>query len=157
MLLAFNKLCPHEAYFSLMVGSLLSKLHKEDPILHVATPKTGGNKNKPWTHSTPLKQNTCILLYILVWNSFFWPIYALWPKWKSRFRTCPCHKIYRVEAVCLSNHTLKITIFVNMLNVRQFRENLMFCQKKSLCKYMTHIIVIIWPTPHFAFIQWIFI
>ena len=37
--------------------SKLSKLHKKDPILHVATTfslKQGGNKNKPWTHSTPL-------------------------------------------------------------------------------------------------------
>ena len=32
---------------------------------------------------------------------------------KSRYLTCPCHKIYRVEAVDLksSNYTLKITIF----------------------------------------------
>ena len=32
---------------------------KKDPILHVATtifPKTRGNKNKPWTHFTPLKE-----------------------------------------------------------------------------------------------------
>ena len=31
---------------------------KKDPILHVATTfsrKQGGNKNKSWTHSTPLK------------------------------------------------------------------------------------------------------
>ena len=35
--------------------SKLSKLHKEDPISHASTtifPKTRGNKNKPWTHST---------------------------------------------------------------------------------------------------------
>ena len=39
-----------------------------------------------------------------------------WQKWKSRFLTCSCHKIYRVEAVGLSisNYTLKITAFVNM-------------------------------------------
>ena len=38
--------------------SKLSKSHKKDPILHVATTfslKQGGNKNKPWTHFTPLK------------------------------------------------------------------------------------------------------
>ena len=37
-------------------------------------------------------------------------------KRKSKFSTCPCHKIYRVEAVGLksSNYALKITIFVNM-------------------------------------------
>ena len=38
-----------------------------------------------------------------------------WQKWKSWFRTCPCHKIYRVEAVVLSLFQLlylKITIYV---------------------------------------------
>ena len=32
-----------------------------------------------------------------------------WQKWKSRFLSCPCHKIYREEAVGLKNlnHTLK--------------------------------------------------
>ena len=36
-----------------------------------------------------------------------------WQKWKSTFLTCPCHKIYREEAVGLksSNYTLKIKIF----------------------------------------------
>ena len=49
---------------------------------------------------------------------------------KRRFLTCPCHKIYREEAVSLthSNFTLKITIFVNMGNLGQFRENLIFFQ-----------------------------
>ena len=53
-----------------------------------------------------------------------------WQKWKSIFLTCPCHEIYRVEAVGLknSNYTLKIKIFVNMWNLGQFRENLIFCQ-----------------------------
>ena len=39
-------------------------------------------------------------------------------------------KIYREEAVGLkkSNYTLKITIFVNMWNLEQFRENLIFSQ-----------------------------
>ena len=42
----------------------------------------------------------------------------------------PCHEIYREEAVGLksSNYTLKITIFVNMWNLGQFRENLIVCQ-----------------------------
>ena len=38
--------------------SILSKLHKKDPILHVTNyifPKTRGNKNKQWTHSTAVK------------------------------------------------------------------------------------------------------
>ena len=51
-------------------------------------------------------------------------------KKKSRFLTSPYHKIYRVEDVGLksSNYTLQITIFVNMWNLGQFRENLIFCQ-----------------------------
>ena len=51
-----------------------------------------------------------------------------WQKWESTFLTCPCHKICREEAVGLKsyNYTLKITIFVNMWNLGQFLENLIF-------------------------------
>ena len=44
------------------------------------------------------------------------------PKMKSRFLTCPCHKIDRVEAVglFLSIYTFKIKIFVSMWNLEQF-------------------------------------
>ena len=43
----------------------------------------------------------------------------------------PAIKLYRVEAVGLSLYiyTFKITIFVNMWNLGQFRENLIFCLK----------------------------
>ena len=53
-----------------------------------------------------------------------------WQKWKRVFLTCPCNKIYRDEAVGLKSckYTLKIMIFVNMWNLGQFRENLIFCQ-----------------------------
>ena len=36
-----------------------------------------------------------------------------WQKWKRVFLTCPCHKIYRDEAVGLKSckYTWKITIF----------------------------------------------
>ena len=53
-----------------------------------------------------------------------------WQKWKRVFLTCPCHKIYRDEAVGLKNckNTWKITIFVKMWNLGQNRENLIFCQ-----------------------------
>ena len=39
-----------------------------------------------------------------------------WQKWKRVFPTCPCHKIYRDEAVGLKSYkyTWKITIFVKM-------------------------------------------
>ena len=50
-------------------------------------------------------------------------------KWKRVFLTWPCHKIYRDEAVCLKSckYAWKITIYVNMCNLGQFRENLIFC------------------------------
>ena len=53
-----------------------------------------------------------------------------WQKWKRVFLTCPCHEIYRDEAVGLKNckNTWKNTIFVKMWNLGQYRENLIFCQ-----------------------------
>ena len=53
-----------------------------------------------------------------------------WQKWKRVFLTCPCHEIYRDEAVVLKSckYTWKITIFVKMWNLGQYRENLMFCE-----------------------------
>ena len=62
------------------------------------------------------------------------------------------YEIYRDEAVglksCKYRPTLKITIFVNMKNLGQFRENLIFCQNyliedriyKFFCIRVTHII-----------------
>ena len=53
-----------------------------------------------------------------------------WQKWKRVFLTCPCHKIYRDGAVGLKSckYTWKITIFVKMWTLGQYRENLIFCQ-----------------------------
>ena len=53
-----------------------------------------------------------------------------WQKWKRVFLTCPCHEIYRDEAVGLKSckNTWKLTIFVKMWNLGQYRENLIFCQ-----------------------------
>ena len=53
-----------------------------------------------------------------------------WQKWKRELLTCHCHKIYRDEAVGLKSckNTWKITIFVKMWNLGQYRENLIFCQ-----------------------------
>ena len=53
-------------------------------------------------------------LYLI--NCFLLAVHN-WQKWKSRFLTCLCHKIYRIEAVSLksSNYTLKLTIFVNAI------------------------------------------
>ena len=53
-----------------------------------------------------------------------------WQKWKRVFLTCPCHEIYRDEAVGLKSckYTWKSMIFVKMWNLGQYRENLIFCQ-----------------------------
>ena len=53
-----------------------------------------------------------------------------WQKWKRAFLTCPRHEIYRDEAVGLKSckYTWKITIYVNMWNLGQFHENLIFFQ-----------------------------
>ena len=53
-----------------------------------------------------------------------------WQNWKRVFLTCPCHEIYKDEAVGLNSckYTWKITIYVNMWNLGQFRESLIFCQ-----------------------------
>ena len=46
-----------------------------------------------------------------------------WPKWKRVFLACPGHSIYRDEAVSLKGckYTWKITIFVKMWNLGQYR------------------------------------
>ena len=54
-------------------------------------------------------------------------------KKKRVFLTCHCHEIYRDEADDLKSfkYTLKITIYmiyVNIWNLGQLRENLIFCQ-----------------------------
>ena len=73
------------------------------------------------------------------------------PIWKSRFFTRPCHRAEDVDA-SLSNHTFKITIFVSMCNLEQFRvkndilsitawfkfESINLCA----CTYVTFMIVI---------------
>ena len=60
-----------------------------------------------------------------------WPLTGgNWQKWKRVFLTCPCHKIYRDEAIGLKSckYTWKITKFVKMGNLGQYHENLIFGQ-----------------------------
>ena len=92
--------------------SKLSKLHKKDPILHVTTSLKQGETR---TNSVPIPHR-------LTGGN--------WQNWKRVFLTCHCHKIYRDEAVGLKSckNTWKITIFVKMWNLGQYRENLIFCQ-----------------------------
>ena len=81
-----------------------------------------------------------------------------WQKWKRVFLLCPCHKIYRVEAVGLRtpNYSWKIMIFVNIWG--NFVKNWHFLNNclikvwilKFFCIYVTHFILIIWCTPHFV-------
>ena len=68
-----------------------------------------------------------------------------WQKWKRVFLTCPCHKIYRDQAVGLKSckYTWKITKFVKMGNLGQYHENLIFCQQllnwSSSLKILLHM------------------
>ena len=84
-----------------------------------------------------------------------------WQKWKRVFLTCPCHEIYRDEAVGLKSckNTWKITIFVkmwiwgNIVKMRYFVNNCLikaWILKKFFCTRVTHIIMIIWSTAHFV-------
>ena len=72
--------------------------------------------------------------WFLTWTCLDICVYLLtggnWQKWKRVFLTCLCHEIYKDEAVGLKSckNTWKITIFVKMWNLGQYRENLIFCQ-----------------------------
>ena len=67
---------------------------------------------------------TCQYMYLTGGN---------WQKWKRVFLTCPCHKIYRDEAVGLKSckNTWKITIFVKMWNLGQYHENWYFVNNNT--------------------------
>ena len=56
-------------------------------------------------------KSTCIILWSLTAHN--------WQKWKRVFLICPCHKIYRDEAVGLKccKYTWKLTIFVKIWNL----------------------------------------
>ena len=74
-------------------------------------PQSGGSA--PWTPTRGLAPwNPCH--WSTIWAPPFpaagsGPAVHNWQKWKSAFLTCPCHEIYRVEAVGLksSSYTLE--------------------------------------------------
>ena len=83
-----------------------------------------------------------------------------WQKWKRVFLTCPCHEIYRDEAVGLKTckNTWKITIYCEnvkfgaiSLKFDNFVNNCLLKLEfqKFFCTRVTHIIMIIWSTAHF--------
>ena len=68
-------------------------------------------------------------------------------KKKSTFLTCHCHRNYRVEAVGLKkkcNCTLKITIFVSMWNLGQFRKKIDILSITHQSKFESKILLHIW-------------
>ena len=82
-------------------------------------------------------------------------------KWKKRrFLTCPCHKIYREEAVGLKVPTILeklrflwiCNILGNFVKIWHFTKNCLLKVRilKSLSSYVTRIIVIICRKPHFV-------
>ena len=95
--------------------------------------------------------------------SYLWRAYN-WQKRKSKFFTCPCHKIYRTEAALVSpsNCTLRITILWVCEMWGNFVKNLYFFNNclikvknlKSFCTYVTHIIWIIYRTPPSFLLYW---
>ena len=87
-----------------------------------------------YLHSSPNLSCVCVYITSSVTSSdHHRPIKTLtahnWKKWRV-FLTCPCHEIYRDEAVGLKSckYIWKNRIYVNMWNLGQFRENLIFCQ-----------------------------
>ena len=78
-----------------------------------------------------------------------------WQKWKSRFLTCPCYKMYKIEAVGLksSNYTLKNTIFVNMWNLGLFRKKLIFCKYMLNWRSNLNILLHICDTYYYNYLQ----
>ena len=78
--------------------------------------------NNPGSHGSQKQPYSCWCQHSLTGGN--------WQKWKRVFLTCPCHEIYRDEAVVLKRckYTWRITIFVKMWNLGQYRENLIFCE-----------------------------
>ena len=76
------------------------------------------------------KVRNCDIIWIVICHKSFGLTAHNWQKWKRVFLTCPCHKIYRDEAVGLKSckYIWKIMIFVKMWNLGQFLKNLIFCQ-----------------------------
>ena len=60
-----------------------------------------------WNESSPHDESSQNTMCLTAHN---------WQKWRSTLLTCPCHNIYRKEALGLnnSNYTWKIMIFVKM-------------------------------------------
>ena len=89
-----------------------------------------------------------------------------WQKWKRVFLTCPCHKIYRDEAVGLKVANIleklwylwKCEIWSNTVKIWYFVNNcLIEAQiRKFFCTCVTQIIVIICSTAHFLSTKSIF-
>ena len=83
-----------------------------------------------------------------------------WQKWKRVFLTCPCHKIYRDEAVGLKSCNIleklrflwKCEIWGNIVKNWYFVNNCLIEARisKFFCTRVTHIILIIWSTAHFV-------
>ena len=93
----------------------------------VKTPQRLGNwfqryKQNYWSNYKKQKKLSALFGCILTGGN--------WQKWKRVFLTCPCHEIYRDEAVGLKSckNTWKIMIFVKIWNLGQYRENLISCQ-----------------------------
>ena len=79
-----------------------------------------------------------------------------WQKWKRVFLTCPCHEIYRDEAVGLKSckNTWKITVFVKMWNLGQNRENLIFVNNCLIKAWILKILLHMCDTYNYDYLKY---
>ena len=104
-------------------------------VIQVVKPKLLWERKHIVFELVEMRLRECYLWIVVLQRSdFLYMLYHLtggnWQKWKRVFLSCPCHKSYMDEAVGLKSckYTWKITKFVKMGNLGQYRENLIFCQ-----------------------------
>ena len=147
----FKNTVPPFAYFTLLVIKIWQEQFSQKATRYqitrvVGLPSLNVKSRRKFLHLSLCSQTSknfsmpCILQIILLKNidwsilHYCWTLAHLtahnWQKWKRIFLTYMCHEILRDEADGLKSckYTLKITIYVNMWNLGQYRENLIFCQ-----------------------------
>ena len=140
----YNEFSKHNLFLSHTFSSYLPKVYAI--LLHMVYSQEPGFLMFPLVYSffyIPQQQNDlesnvkglclnfcCYTLIEFVNTPHFHINGSQLAKMKRVFLTCPCHEIYKDEVVGLKSckYTLKITIVVNIWNLGEFCENLIFCQ-----------------------------
>ena len=91
--------------------------------IHLVAINTSVNRYAMPSFNFKLLVLLCFVTTYILFGFYAWVTLTggNWQKWKRVFLTCPCHEIYRDEAVGLKSckNTWKITIFVKMWNLGQ--------------------------------------